>query len=527
MLQHTLTKHVLNTFTDTLLPYFSPQNPYHRELFSNGLKLYRDGNVFNTEATDTLLTGTVQALQGKVYVTIGLTDFTETTCTCTNRHYCEHIFAVLFYAYATVCGIGELLTKWKDNPNTSIQKIDIPIKKAPKKIIDYTPDKWETIFQTNYATFQKEVANPTPFDYYYRLLPRLLKDGPEDSTLSLIYRLQMSYIILSCMYQSLKNAGVSSTFSNQHILNRLYAELNELVSQLQHSDMTAYESLICRLLDALEVVIEEQTEMPLDLYDQYRTLWLGIHQGTSLLTTTIQQIEQEKARGVRSSWYDYKLAHLYFLQERDQEALKLLVPHLDSVATLFFWIDYYIRKEKWEHVKRVLTFTHALVCRFLHTKEHFSKTRMVLGSYLSYYLTHTEIAKDEQIEQIFQDTWPYSVTYYEEYLIDKEYYERWVELTAYLNVDVLYERKNIIKLIEKEAPYHLLPLYHQHVMVEINRKNRSSYKQAIRYLKKLRTIYRKQKELLLWEKYIHKLASSTTRLRAFQEELRRAKLIEN
>ena len=48
-----------------------------------------------------------------------------------------------------------------------------------------------------------------------------------------------------------------------------------------------------------------------------------------------------------------------------------------------------------------------------------------------------------------------------------------------------------LRLIQKEAPECLLPYYHREVMKAIERKNRKSYKEAVRYLKKLRPIYKK------------------------------------
>ncbi len=59
----------------------------------------------------------------------------------------------------------------------------------------------------------------------------------------------------------------------------------------------------------------------------------------------------------------------------------------------------------------------------------------------------------------------------------------------------------------------------------IQQKNRQNYKEAVRYLKKLRTIYKKLKKEEKWEVYFEQLLQKTKRLRAFQEECQRGKLI--
>ncbi|MGM9986039.1 MAG: SWIM zinc finger domain-containing protein [Bacillaceae bacterium] len=526
MLQQTLSKHALHAFTDTLLSHFSPQNEYHRHLFSDGLKLYRNGHVYNVEATDTTLTGTVQATEGKVNVTIGLIDYNETTCSCTNSSYCEHLFAVLFYAYANVCGIGELLTKWKENTNRETKKTTLLVKKKKPVTVDHSPENWEKLFQQQYDSFLKEVIRPTPFDYYYRFLPRLVECGPEDETMLLIYRLKMSYIVLACMYNSQQDNTTLYNFSNQQILNRFIHELRELVHQLRYTDYKKQAPAIVQLLTTLETVIEEQAKLPTDLYDQYRILWTYVA-SPNFIYEAITELERERNRGIKSDWYDYKLAHLYVLQGKDKEAMNVITNHVHSPSILFFWIDFQLEKGNNAAAKSWLSFAHQHICQLLAKNETFSTTRLLLGQYLSYYTADDSIVSDEEIELAFQDTWPASISYYEEYLVDKQKFKQWIELTAYVGIDVLYERKQLIKLLEKEDGASLLPLYHQLVMKQIQQKNRMSYKQAVRYLKKLRTIYRRQKELPMWDTYIKKLQASTTRLRAFQEELRRAKLIED
>ena len=83
-----------------------------------------------------------------------------------------------------------------------------------------------------------------------------------------------------------------------------------------------------------------------------------------------------------------------------------------------------------------------------------------------------------------------------------------------------------IKILQNNAPEVLLPLYHQAIQADIDGKNRTYYKQAVRKLKKLRTLYKKMKRLDDWNDYFDILLTRTKRLRAFQEECKRGKLID-
>jgi uncharacterized Zn finger protein len=81
-------------------------------------------------------------------------------------------------------------------------------------------------------------------------------------------------------------------------------------------------------------------------------------------------------------------------------------------------------------------------------------------------------------------------------------------------------------MISKNNPSLLMPLYHDAVEFSISNRNRDSYKKAVKYLKKLRTIYKKEKMMDFWDTYLENLLLKTKRLRAFHEECKRGKLID-
>ncbi|MOA27212.1 hypothetical protein D3C78_1480700 [compost metagenome] len=83
-----------------------------------------------------------------------------------------------------------------------------------------------------------------------------------------------------------------------------------------------------------------------------------------------------------------------------------------------------------------------------------------------------------------------------------------------------------LREIAKLAPRALMPLYHQSVDALIQSRNRQGYKMAVKQLKKLERLYKSDKDLPRWNQYISGLVRKHQRLRAFQEELWKGKIVQ-
>jgi uncharacterized Zn finger protein len=103
---------------------------------------------------------------------------------------------------------------------------------------------------------------------------------------------------------------------------------------------------------------------------------------------------------------------------------------------------------------------------------------------------------------------------------------KWADLQAFIGFDLDSLGKDRIREISKKEPSILLPLYHQSITGHINMKNRDHYREAVRKMKKLRTLYNKLKRQEDWQLFLELLLEKTKRLRAFQEECKRGKLID-
>ncbi|OAB27103.1 hypothetical protein PMSD_24335 [Paenibacillus macquariensis subsp. defensor] len=120
---------------------------------------------------------------------------------------------------------------------------------------------------------------------------------------------------------------------------------------------------------------------------------------------------------------------------------------------------------------------------------------------------------------------PYTEKIYEEKLLAHNKWQQWMDYQLSRGREPLDYRVGVFQPIEKNAPELMLPFYHQAVERYIVQKNRDSYKQAVKLLKRLSKLYKKLKQEARFEQFITVFSNRYSRLRALQEELRKGKLI--
>ncbi|WP_307438767.1 hypothetical protein [Paenibacillus sp. V4I3] len=120
---------------------------------------------------------------------------------------------------------------------------------------------------------------------------------------------------------------------------------------------------------------------------------------------------------------------------------------------------------------------------------------------------------------------PASYRDYSSFLLEKEEYKAWADLCLLLNLSPIHIASSELKIVEKADVRVLLPIYHYAAEECIHSKNRDAYRQAIKLLKKLAAAYKKLKQTPRFEDYVQQLSKQYSRYRAFQEELRKGKLI--
>jgi hypothetical protein len=256
----------------------------------------------------------------------------------------------------------------------------------------------------------------------------------------------------------------------------------------------------------------------------YRYLWTDVLNQSDWLLEEQTKLEATEPSLLRS----LALSHVLFLYQKDTEAMELLEAESDMlVGFYFYWVEELCAELQWDRVEHWLSFSYKKLKQYLaRAEDQFLQNdivRLFLSSY-EYYVNHTNDTGG--FETILQELLPYSLRQYETYLIARGQYRTWAELRMFVGFETLEGLREALKDVEKEDREAVLPLYHQGVIDAIGMKNRQAYKLAVRYLKKLRTHYKKLKRTEEWNVYITQLAASFSRLRAFQEELKKGKLLD-
>jgi len=84
-----------------------------------------------------------------------------------------------------------------------------------------------------------------------------------------------------------------------------------------------------------------------------------------------------------------------------------------------------------------------------------------------------------------------------------------------------------LRVLAKEAPELLLPLFHRAVDESVRTRGRQGYRAAVRHLKRLEKLYRAAGREERWRRFIREFRMRHARLRALQEELRYGNLAED
>ena len=116
--------------------------------------------------------------------------------------------------------------------------------------------------------------------------------------------------------------------------------------------------------------------------------------------------------------------------------------------------------------------------------------------------------------EVVYETW-------EDYLIQTERYEDFVDYYMAFEMPLSEAKPQHVQHLESKAPYALLPYYHQLIERYVHEKKREAYRDAAKLLKQLKTLYRRQKRLPDWEKFISGFVERYGRLRALMEEMQK------
>ncbi|WP_028402088.1 SWIM zinc finger family protein [Ectobacillus panaciterrae] len=538
MLQHSIGKEDILQIADMIIEKLDPQAEEDRVRMAAGLQLYREGRVYNVSFAENVLEGIAQDEGRILTVQLPFHNIPESHCDCFTPGYCEHMAAVLFYAGASFGLVGDIMKRFKDKGKP---KDIIPQLKTAKQLLqsssyeDMNYESWIRYFEKEYEGFAKEQAR-YPFRQSYFLMNifeelymKLVRKAPRLAVLRELFELNAALFSFRKLLQAAEDfeeKKVHSYYKPAAIAHRFIDEVEAIIGKLTMGAFPmAFDELLQETAATVHTMLFSHSLNLQERYFLYRHIWSELLNRPLWVRNEELRIEEE----LQPLPKHLAAAHLAFLQKKDEIAMTHLDTQSDMLVGLYFyWIDELCAAMQWERVQSWLSFAYKKLKQYLEAGEGPSLKRDIVRLYLSSYSSFAQHTNEHAgYEMIIQELLPYSFFEYNQYLLMKKQYRTWTELQLFMGFETLEGLKEAVREVEKEDREAVLPLYHRAVMQAIHMKNRQSYRLAVRYLKKLRTHYKKLKRTEEWERFITTLSASFSRLRALQEELRKGKLIDD
>lgn len=564
MLVNEIPKEKIKYCIENLQASFDPKVEKDYRMMKQALTLFRNGTVFNAAVEGNTITAAVQDKNDTYTIALEL-DFMEISfCSCQQNDdiFCIHKLATLFYLFSLFDSPGEFFNQWKEGIKytSSEKKAPIPkktIKEEPKKKKERTYqedslESWLTFFNEKYMQFTKKrearmstywnyqrssnLAEDLFETYYPTLLDTALPSSPVGENLFHFHA------ALSVFEKILENAANIYTSSYSHHYTRKY--LSEIISDIADLAFKVRKSNFEWTAADEKILIETPKRllkillMTRDL--QYDRLYL-FQIACSNLILKKEWLDELKrkllSRGKKeeklkqlgkvnfSSECRLALAHLDFMVDKDKVAIKRLSDGpANEVYYYSTWFKTLAQNKIWNRFEIWLSFIEKRMNEFIHQYGEQQLKRELTTFYLFYIKEYANEKGKEAIYINTLQTWlPYSYGDFCEYLLEQNEFRMWTELQLFAGITIENIDKGLLKEIEEKDQACLLPLYHNAVEAAISEKSRDAYKQAVKYLRKLRTHYKNLKKEDIWNNYIHMLSTKYKRLRAFQEELRKGK----
>jgi hypothetical protein len=461
---------------------------------------------------------------------IDVDDFYLSRCDCKEPD-CPHLLAAFFSLYSRSKSVTRWIEEWKKSRSTTdifsqLQRSSTWLKQKEQRFHSHSVEAWNERLTDAFATYDSAVVQKNPYllmnllDSYFL---RIRQTEPVEEEMKKLYRLYSVCWLLHQLREETrtwnfsKNELERSVFSHFHYLVEM---VEKAVNNLPHPLPFSFDPFLSELRTWARDFIAWDDDLFPFYFDVYRFLWTDVF--------TKATWRQEELETLQDLWMPNILANIHhsLLLKNDDLAEKffsLAAP--DVLYYVSWWIEWLASLNDSKRMSRLLTWIEHSLESFLQTLEtNYLRTRYIqslLQQFIRYGIVNEH---PKQMERLMRVTLPYSYYYYSDLLYEQGAYQQWVELQLYMGHRADDLPTEEIRKIQKEAPELLLPLYHDTVHYHVNQRTRQHYKLAVKYIKKLHTIYKKLKRLDQWELFLTTLQEETKRLRAFQEELERGKL---
>lgn len=500
------------------------------QLLERGWDYYRRGKVQSVQVMGgAAIYGTVR---GKaIYaVTLDGDDFGFSTCTCPYKGFCKHMAAV-FFAYYDLAG---------ESPDELYNRLI------------YGFDLVHAEAAANEETKQKQAQDASKGSGWLNEMERLHGQTWKTCRHSLhplqnvltslkimsktwderIRRVHWMHAILFVVEQAERAYAATDTFSRYYyemafarMTEPWLAQYLELANELNPEEMTGKEREAVDSLIKLFHDRDMDREVQLHRWEtMYFALWSRLVADAAWRASEeawlSAQMTEAAASGRQSLFYPMAIAFLAFVDRRDEEAIRLL-GETEFNRTVLLACDCALQRLEeydWTRLEGWVT--------YLYGGLSIERKSRAFGPFLTMCRIADERQPDNPAWQRYLVAFlPYSYSALTDHWINRNQFEQWTDLQLLLGIEPEDLDIGVVRELSKEAPQSLIPLYHQSIDTAIRSRNRQGYRLAVKQMKKLERLYRAEKQLHKWSRYVDGIVRKHHRLRALQEELWRGKII--
>ncbi|WP_100333170.1 hypothetical protein [Bacillus alkalisoli] len=506
----------MDQFATLLMEEYPLTNTHNRELLKNGLQLFRENSVINAYEEGTNIFGKVRDRSQVRHVLMDSDLLELSRCSCGANTICQHQIAVFVSIWAETKPVSQLIEQWKQaGNNNTIQNLVSTYKEDSLK-------SWLTFVNAEHEQFKRSMPQNNTYltGIVHVFYHQILKKAPKVAEISPLFKVHAA---IFCMEQVIKEEEHHPRAYIESVLNH-FVELaeNETRALLHHAMSFGLDDLLKESRSiAREFYLSEDEAFLKQKFMMFEQLWSDVYSRRNWTSAELAELT-----GVSLPVTLAKI-HMNFLLKKDKEAISLLNELNDEAAPfVFYWLAKLAEKNAWKQMMDWLEQTDNMLFTYIHNEPGYYEKRRLAGKLLNYINEATnETENDAFYIHALEKLMPYSYREFEWHLFETEQFYHWTDLQLWLGFDISSIDSYKLKEIMKTRPAALLPLYHQCVEKTVAERNRKSYKLAVRYLKKLQQIYKKEKKLHVWETYFEQFQQRTKRLRSLQEEMVKGKIL--
>lgn len=509
-------------------------------IVERGYGYFSDGFVFNIRVEQNKLVSDVQGSQ-VYHVTIDLGSFASSSCTCPYARLCKHIAATFFQAYSVF-----------ENPRAFMNKLHEP------RPLAFTSSILAPAYKSN-PRARKNLAQPTVggaalapessigewwqfLTKWTRNLPAAMEASRASTELFSSYEnalgvasswpddLAQLFSVHATLFHLHLLQAFATDYRHSHWTGDLTQTAERLVEYLEGTlyDLDAerlWRDRRSHLQASYEKLKNWKHQDVTHLYGllAYRLIWTELLTQPGWVDEELEALESclrdPALPAAKREQYAWLRGHFSVLRREDDEALRVW---LRSVRLpLSFYMPYlkeFARNQEWQRCLAWINRIGPLIGR-----SEASEYRLVSAIWREALIS---LNRMDEYGAGLKRFLPASYHDYAAHLYQQGEYRAWIDLQMTFQGLPLgaADQPKRERAIEEKEPHLLIPMLVRDINRLIEERNRTGYREAVKLLKKVRACFQKSNQQERWEQYIDRLAAKYSRLRAFQEELRRGNL---